>query len=80
MITIGCFEVEEVSPGRWKVKNTRTTFEHVTYGTETEVREILTKQSAEWERKFAGLDTKKPKVRGSAWRNKPPMKPKEGGD
>lgn len=63
MIRIGCFEVEPDGEGRWRCTNTLTEFVHVTYGTEDEVREVLTKQSADWERKLA---CKKP---GTPWRD-----------
>lgn len=69
--TIGCFEVRLLNPGRWQVKNLLTTFEHVTYGTEQEVCELLTKQTKDWERRYS---TKK----GTPWRetNRSPIVPK----
>lgn len=63
--TVGCFELEELTSGRWKVKNTKTGFEHVTYGTEDEVRVQAEAQTEAWERK--ALSKGKPQ-RGSAWR------------
>lgn len=66
---VGCFEIEETRPGRWRLRNTRTTFEHVTFGTEAEVREQALLQSEAWERKFAALNKAKGQ-RGSAWRER----------
>jgi hypothetical protein len=81
-LTVGCFEVEFLGSEppcgpRWRVKNTRTTFTHTTFGTEGEVVEQLTLQSVAWERRFNPVRTKQ---RGSAWRNKPTYqkKTKEG--
>jgi hypothetical protein len=66
MEKIGCFEIEPLTSGRWKVKNIITTFEHVTYGTEEEVREQAQLQTEAWERKTGPKG--KPQ-RGSAWRS-----------
>lgn len=68
---MGCFEIEETRPGRWKLRNTRTTFEHTSFGTEAEVREQAVLQSEAWERKFASLEKTKGQ-RGSAWRDRKP--------
>ena len=59
-MNIGCFEVTKVSTGKWKCVNTLTTFEHVTYGAEDDVRSQLEKQSIDWERRFADKEAKKP--------------------
>ena len=63
--TVGYFELEELTSGRWKVKNTKTGFEHVTYGSSEEVREQAEAQTEAWERK--ALSKGKPQ-RGAAWR------------
>lgn len=57
---IGIFEVNELSPGRWRAVNTLTTFEHVTYGTVEDVQLVLEKQSEDWERRFADNAARKP--------------------
>jgi hypothetical protein len=69
-LTIGVFAVTliHVPTGRWKVRNTLTTFEHVTYGSEAEVVKQLEVQSKAWQAKFAPIQ--KVKQRGSAWRQK----------
>ena len=69
---IGCFEVEELTSGRWKVVNTLNGYQHVTYGTEEEVREQAKIQTEAWERKAAGNKGQK----GSAWRNRMTPKPR----
>ena len=65
MTPIGCFEVEELTPGRWKVRNKLTSHEHVTYGTIAELRPLLEKQTKAWEAKYAP----KKGANGAAWRN-----------
>lgn len=71
MIVIGIFEVTELSVGRWRVVNTRTEFVHVTYGTEDEIRPLLEKQSADWEKRFADAAAWKPGKRAQEkWNNR----------
>jgi hypothetical protein len=65
--SVGIFEVKRLSEFRWHAHNTLTTFEHVTYGTEVEIVEVLQVQSEAWKKKFS---EGKPKGRGSAWRQK----------
>lgn len=71
---IGCFEVTELSPGRWRVVNTLTTFEYVTYGSEDDVRAGLENQSAQWEKRFAEMGPRPPMARGQRskekWKNR----------
>lgn len=69
-LVVGCFEITEVSQGRWKVKNTLTDIEHVTYGTEEEVRAELSKQSDRWKVKFS--ETKTPRLQNVAWKGNNP--------
>ena len=66
---VGCFEIEELSPGRWKVLNTLTTIAHITYGTEAEVSEQARLQTVSWEQKFDHNASVKGQ-RGSAWRRR----------
>ena len=54
---IGCFEVTALPGQRWRVVNTLTTFEHVTFGSEDDVRMQLETQSALWEKRFAESST-----------------------
>jgi hypothetical protein len=49
---IGCFEVEKLEEGKWKVVNTLTTYQYVTYGTEEEIRELLEAQTVSWNRRL----------------------------
>lgn len=56
----GCFKAEELSPGRWRVVNTLTTFEYVTYGEADDVRATLERQSTYWTQRFADAAAKKP--------------------
>jgi hypothetical protein len=72
---IGCFEVELLSRGRWRVRNTLTTYEHVTYGTEEEIREVLEQQSVAWKKRFAGGEGGLTKGR---FQRGPVVKPKAG--
>jgi hypothetical protein len=64
---IGCFEVTPLEPGRWRVKNTLTGHEHVTYGTPKELKVQLTQQTEAWERKLK-TDGAMKGVKGAAWR------------
>lgn len=66
---VGNFEIEELTSGRWRVKNLRNGYEHVTYGTSDEVSSQAQLQTEAWERKDAGK-----KRIGSAWRNRVPQK------
>jgi hypothetical protein len=52
MIVIGCFEVEKLDGERWRCKNTLTTYEHISYGTEAEIRELLEAQTVSWNRRL----------------------------
>ena len=49
MTEIGCFVINELSPGRWKVVNTLTQVEHVTYGTLDELESLLQQQTRAWQ-------------------------------
>lgn len=62
MARVGIFDLEPLTPGRWRVMNTTTRIEHVTYGTEEEVTKMLTIQSEAWQRKLA------PGHHGDGWR------------
>jgi len=66
-LTVGVFEVVQLTEFRWRVRNTLTTFEHVTYGPEGEVIELLLAQSKAWKLK---LDKTQPKQVGQAWRRR----------
>ncbi len=46
---VGCFEVSQTEPGKWKVVNTLTGFVHYTFGTKEEIMPILNHQSTLWE-------------------------------
>ena len=63
---VGIFEFEALSPGRWRVLNTKTRVSHVTYGTEEEVSQVLQETTAAWEWK---PDLKK--RRNPAWVDRP---------
>lgn len=54
---VGIFELESLSPGRWRVLNTSTQIPYVTYGTEEEVVEILQAATAAWERRTGSKKT-----------------------
>lgn len=64
MFEVGCFEVNVIAEGKWRVKNTLTGSEHTTYGTRDEVVEQLTRQSGLWKQKFAERDNKSKKGGG----------------
>jgi hypothetical protein len=68
-LTIGCFEVQQLSPLRWQVRNTLTTIVHITYGSEREVTEQLELQTLAWKDKFDTFSKNKSK-KGSAWRQR----------
>jgi hypothetical protein len=59
---IGCFDVLEVAPGKWRFFNIRTNVTHMTYGTEAEIEEAATQQTSAWERQLAD------KRQGKSWR------------
>lgn len=69
MFQVGCFEVREVSDGKWRVKNTLTGSEHATYGTRDDVVEQLTRQSDLWKQKLDDQANKKRRP-GSAFRDR----------
>jgi hypothetical protein len=52
-ITVGCFELTMLEKGRWRFTNTLTSFVHISYGTEKEVREVAKAQSEAWKRRFS---------------------------
>ncbi len=51
-LTIGCFELTQVSRLKWRVYNTLAKFEYTTYGTREELEEQLGKQSKDWDRRL----------------------------
>ena len=67
--TVGIFVIRLLSPGRWQVTNTLTTFVHVTYGPEEEVSRVLKEQTTAWRAKFQQVGKHKGKS-GSAWRTR----------
>lgn len=64
-LTVGCFEVREVEPGKWFVKNTLTGFEHHTYGTQDEIVPLLEAQTEAWKARKATLEGKRGRLRVS---------------
>jgi len=76
MITIGCFELNqlttELAPSdnrnRWEAKNTLCRFRHTTYGSQDDVIVQLQKQSDIWMEKFRSNEL--PKEVGWKWKEK----------
>ena len=64
--SIGCFEIEQLSAGRWRVTNIHTMHAHVTYGTKQEVYEQLEIQTKAWEQRLSS--TKGARMHNSSWR------------
>lgn len=72
--TVGCFEFRLLAPvpcpveqsGRWEVLNLLTMQRHVTFGTEKDMREGLSRMSEAWKRKVESM-----KHAGYAWRGAP---------
>lgn len=57
----GVFQIEELSPGRWRMLNELTGETHVTYGTAEEVRQRATDQTKAWREKRSR--------KGTPWRH-----------
>jgi hypothetical protein len=58
------FDVLELSPGRWQMRNVTTHVTHVTYGTRAEVEQRAKRGTDALNRIFGAS-----KRHGSAWRN-----------
>jgi len=61
MLTVGIFEITHLSADKWLVKNTITTFEHRTYGTQAEVEAEYKYQSDVWEKRVKESGTHRTK-------------------
>ena len=68
---VGCFELEQLGPLRWRCTNTLNGYAHVTYGTEDEVRDQLSVQSAAWELRVANGEERHRKGKFSGGPKKP---------
>jgi len=78
MITIGCFELNQLTTeldlsdnrNRWEAMNTLCRFRHITYGSQDDVIAQLQKQSDIWIQKFQNEELNVPKEIGWKWKEK----------